>query len=47
MAAVRLSHKRVLLGEGIMIELIFAGGKDAVGSALAAARIGRGYWQVA
>jgi hypothetical protein len=28
MAAVRLSHKRVFLGEGIMIELIFARGSD-------------------
>jgi hypothetical protein len=28
MAAVRLSHKRVFLGEGIMIEVIFARGAD-------------------
>jgi len=28
MAAVRFSRKRVFLGEGIMIELIFAGGND-------------------
>ena len=28
MAAVWLSHKRVFLGEGIMIELIFARGND-------------------
>jgi hypothetical protein len=27
-AAVRLSHKRLFRGEGIMIEVIFAGGND-------------------
>jgi hypothetical protein len=28
MAAVRLSHKRVFPGEGVMIEVIFARGND-------------------
>jgi hypothetical protein len=32
MAAVRFSHQRVFLGEGIMIELIFAGGNDPLRS---------------
>jgi hypothetical protein len=47
MAAVRLSHKRVFLGEGIMIEVIFARGKSGQVKALVAAGTQRRYWQIA
>lgn len=40
MAAVRLSHKRVFLGEGIMIEVILACGNDPAQVALVAAGSG-------
>ena len=40
MAAVRLSHKRVFLGEGIMIEVILAVATTQLRSALVAAGSG-------
>jgi hypothetical protein len=47
MAAVRLSHKPVFLGEGIMIEVIFAVARIRSGQALVAAGTQRRYWQIA
>jgi hypothetical protein len=47
MAAVRLSHKRVFLGEGIMIEVIFARGNDPAQVGACRRRIWRRYWQIA
>jgi hypothetical protein len=47
MAAVRLSHKRVFLGEGIMIEVILACGNDPAQVRPCRRRIRRRYWQIA
>jgi len=47
MAAVRLSHKQVFLGEGIMIEVIFARGNDPAQVSTCRRRIWRRYWQIA
>jgi hypothetical protein len=47
MAAVRLSHKRVFLGEGIMIEVIWPAATIQLMSALVAVGTWRRYWQIA
>lgn len=47
MATVRLSHKRVFLGEGIMIEVILACGNDPAQVGPCRRRIRRRYWQIA